>query len=137
MAIRAARQGCHEGRQVTISAKLPETAFEQVWARARGSVLAYCRRATRNPADADDLCQRVAIRAWRGYATFRGDSSVLTWLLRIAEREAIRMNAGAAERQRRETPILPETPLPATPTRSAAADLGWVGGMVERAWARR
>ncbi len=70
--------------------------FTVAWAVARPHVLAFCRRTVWDPADADELCQRVAIRAWRGHATFRGDCAYLTWVIRIAEREAVRMGADAS-----------------------------------------
>jgi DNA-directed RNA polymerase specialized sigma24 family protein len=38
---------------------------------------------------ADDVFQRTAIRAWRGYSTFRGDS-FLSWTLSIARNEGLR-----------------------------------------------
>src|SRR5262249_48370023 len=53
-------------------------------------VLAYCARSTGNQAEAEDIFQRVAIRAWRGYSNFRADSSFLTWALAIARREVAR-----------------------------------------------
>jgi hypothetical protein len=69
-------------------------AFDEAWAGVRQYVLAYCRRHTRTASDAEDLCQRIAVRAWRGHPTFRGDSAYLTWIMRIAEREAVRFAAG-------------------------------------------
>ena len=42
------------------------------------------RRILSNPADADDLCQDVFLRAWRALPSFRGDSAFYTWLYRIA-----------------------------------------------------
>lgn len=54
-------------------------------------------------ADAEDLCQTVAIRAWGGFATFRGDSSFLTWVMSIAEREAARLGAKLVRTRTRET----------------------------------
>lgn len=32
----------------------------------------------------DDLFQEVVINLWKGYATFRGDSKIQTWIYRIA-----------------------------------------------------
>jgi RNA polymerase sigma factor (sigma-70 family) len=63
----------------------------------RPLVRTFCRRAFSDHADAEDLFQRIAIRAWRGHATFRGDCAYPTWVMRIAEREVARM---AAERTR-------------------------------------
>ena len=35
-------------------------------------------------ADVDDLVQETYLRAWRGLGRFRGESSVTTWMMRIA-----------------------------------------------------
>lgn len=57
---------------------------------------------------AEDVVQETIIKAWRNQASFRGDSSVKTWLVRIARNTAI-----DALRRRRERPthkgVLPET----------------------------
>ncbi|MCF0168031.1 MAG: RNA polymerase sigma factor [Bacteroidales bacterium] len=39
--------------------------------------------------DADDLLQNVYIDIWNALPTFRGDSSLFTWLYRIATNEAL------------------------------------------------
>ena len=41
-------------------------------------------------AEAEDVAQEVMVRAWRGIARFRGQSSYFTWLYRIAVNEANR-----------------------------------------------
>jgi RNA polymerase sigma-70 factor (ECF subfamily) len=40
--------------------------------------------------EAGDVAQEVMLRAWRGIASFRGQSSYFTWLYRIAVNEANR-----------------------------------------------
>jgi DNA-directed RNA polymerase specialized sigma24 family protein len=79
--------------------------FEQAWTKARGHVAAYSRRVTDHPAEADDLLQRVAIRAWRGHHTFRGDSDYLTWIMAIATREYARLGTERAKLRKCETPL--------------------------------
>ncbi|QYO63449.1 sigma-70 family RNA polymerase sigma factor [Leptolyngbya sp. 7M] len=68
----------------------PQKSFEQCWLEVRARVLAFCYRLMQNRNDAEDLFQEVAIRAWRGYSSFRGESSFSTWVLTIVRREATR-----------------------------------------------
>ena len=39
--------------------------------------------------DADDLMQNVFIKVWKNIETFREDSSLFTWLFRIATNESL------------------------------------------------
>jgi RNA polymerase sigma factor (sigma-70 family) len=70
-----------------------ENTFEKAWNSIAPQVSVRCRQLTRDNHDAGDLYQRTAIRAWRGHASFRGSSSYLTWVMRIADREAARLGA--------------------------------------------
>lgn len=47
-------------------------------------IFAYLRRLTGNDADAADLCQVTFLKVWQSVARFRGESSVRTWMHRIA-----------------------------------------------------
>ena len=50
-----------------------------------GPALYYlCRRFTRNHEDADELVQETFVKAWEKRKKFRGDSTLRTWLTRIA-----------------------------------------------------
>lgn len=96
-------------------------AFAREWVQALPQVRAYARWALGQPAEAEDLVQAVALRAWRGYATFRGDSAFATWALAIARREAARSVARRRRLAEREVP-LPEDPgwVAAEPGRESA-----------------
>jgi RNA polymerase sigma-70 factor (ECF subfamily) len=61
-----------------------EEAFAEIVARYRSKMfsIAFCH--LRNHADAEEIAQDTFIRAHRGLARFRGDSSLATWLHRIA-----------------------------------------------------
>jgi RNA polymerase sigma-70 factor (ECF subfamily) len=61
-----------------------EDAFVQMMERHHGKIFAAVHHLLRNHADAEEITQDTFIRAHRGLAKFRGDSSLKTWLHRIA-----------------------------------------------------
>lgn len=64
---------------------LSETdAFERLVATHRSKVFGLCYRYVGNRADAEDLAQETFLRAYRGLSRFRGDSTLSTWVYRIA-----------------------------------------------------
>jgi RNA polymerase sigma factor (sigma-70 family) len=79
--------------------------FETEWRATRAQVWAACSRAADDPNDAEDIFQQVAIRAWRGYPSFRGDSAFLTWVLAIARREIARVLRRRQERRKAESSL--------------------------------
>src|SRR5438132_13392828 len=58
-------------------------AFDVIVERHRRSVYMLCYRFVGNHEDASDLSQDVFLRAYRGLKSFRGGSSLGTWLYRI------------------------------------------------------
>lgn len=62
----------------------PELAFRQLMNEYRDRVFLFCRKASKDNMGAEDLAQEVFIRTWKGLAKFRGDSSLTTWIYRIA-----------------------------------------------------
>jgi len=58
-------------------------AFDIIVERHRRSVYMLCYRFVGNHEDASDLSQDVFLRAYRGLRSFRGQSSLGTWLYRI------------------------------------------------------
>jgi RNA polymerase sigma-70 factor (ECF subfamily) len=61
-----------------------ESAFVEIMNRYRGKTFSIALALLRNRADAEEITQDTFIRAHRGLANFRGDSSLATWLHRIA-----------------------------------------------------
>jgi RNA polymerase sigma-70 factor (ECF subfamily) len=59
-------------------------AFAEIVTRYRGKMLAVALALLRNHADAEEVAQDTFVRAHRGLGEFRGDSSLATWLHRIA-----------------------------------------------------
>lgn len=58
-------------------------AFDQLVRRHQQGVWRVVRRYLRSEADTADVTQQVFVRAFRGLATFRGASTVRSWLYRI------------------------------------------------------
>lgn len=58
-------------------------AFELIVERHRRAVYQLCYRFVGNHEDASDLSQDVFLRAFRGLGSFRGQSTLATWLYRI------------------------------------------------------
>jgi RNA polymerase sigma factor (sigma-70 family) len=88
--------------------------FSKEWVAAVPAVRAYCRVVTGNGHDAEDLVQTVAMRAWLGFGSFRGDSAFATWVLAIARREAASA-ASRAVRRARPMAELPERAIVSPP----------------------
>lgn len=61
-----------------------ETAFTEIMNRYYGRILGLALNLLRNRADAEEIAQDTFLRVHRGLANFRGDSSLATWLYRIA-----------------------------------------------------
>lgn len=56
-------------------------------------------------ADRQDLFQEVAVQVWRSVDAFRGESSVPTWLYRVALNTAIAWNRREGRHQRGKQPL--------------------------------
>ncbi len=61
-----------------------ESAFTELVNRYRGRIYGLTLNLLHNAADAEEITQDTFIRAYRGLSRFRGDSSLSTWLHRIA-----------------------------------------------------
>lgn len=63
---------------------LRDEAFAAVYTKHARAVYYLALRLLGDPARAEDAAHDVFLKAWRHFAGFRGDSSVRTWLYRIA-----------------------------------------------------
>ena len=61
-----------------------ESAFTEIVTRYRGKIYGLTLNLLHNAADAEEVTQDTFIRAYRGLIRFRGESSLATWLHRIA-----------------------------------------------------
>jgi RNA polymerase sigma-70 factor, ECF subfamily len=78
------REAAHDAELVRRFNAGDESAFVEIVERYRGKIVSIAMGHLRNHADADEIAQDTFIRAHRGLARFRGDSSLATWLHRIA-----------------------------------------------------
>src|SRR5436853_7941417 len=65
------------------------TAFDEIMIRYERQIYRVCYRFVENREDAMDLAQEVFIKAFEHLASFRRESSVKTWLYRIAMNHCI------------------------------------------------
>ncbi|HXC01538.1 MAG TPA: sigma-70 family RNA polymerase sigma factor [Opitutaceae bacterium] len=80
----AGQEAVHDAELVRRFNAGDDSAFVAIVNRYRGKMFAIALSHLRNHADAEEIAQDTFIRAHRGLARFRGDSSLATWLHRIA-----------------------------------------------------
>jgi len=59
-------------------------AFRLLVERHRGRIYSLALRMVRDRAEAEDMAQEAFLRIFRGLPTFRGDSALSTWMVRVA-----------------------------------------------------
>ena len=86
-------------------------AFEGIVRRWQGPLVNMAWRYCRDRGRAEEMAQEAFLRAWRGLATWRGESSFSTWLFSVAA------NVFRSELKRVPTEMLPfdELPEPSVP----------------------
>ena len=87
-----------------------EEAFAWLLARYHQPIYSLLARTVRDRADAADLTQEVFVKVFRGVSSFHGDSSLRTWIYRIALREASNQRRSWMRHRQREIPIEQEFP---------------------------
>jgi len=78
------REAIHDAELVRRFKEGEESAFVEITGRHRTRLFAIGYAMLKNHSDAEEVAQDTLIRAHRGLAQFRGDSSLATWLHRIA-----------------------------------------------------
>lgn len=72
---------------------------EQVWTELHTGITAFVRRRVRNPADADDIVQRVFLQVHRGLDDLRDDERLHGWIYRAARNAIVDHYRAAAPRR--------------------------------------
>lgn len=102
------------------------SAFDTLVLRYQPQIMALVSHIMHSPDQVEDIAQDVFLRAYRGLARFRGDSSFATWITRIA------VNMCASELRRRK--IRETFRLPAQDTASEPQPLRKLQKAEERLW---
>ena len=82
-----------------------EEAFAWLIARYHQPIYSLLARTVRDRADAADLTQEVFVKVFRGVARFHGESSLRTWIYRIALHEASNQRRWWMRHKLQEVPI--------------------------------
>ncbi len=82
-----------------------EEAFAWLIARYHQPIYSLLARTVQNRADAADLAQEVFVKVFRGVSSFHGESSLRTWIYRIALREASNQRRWWMRHKQQEVPI--------------------------------
>ena len=105
-------------------------AFETLYRAHAGRLFGLLTRMTGSAQDAEDLLQDVFIQAHRKLASFRGESTLGTWLYRLAVNQCLDSLRGKQSRMARTTDSLdaedayePAAAAPALPEAIARIDL--------------
>jgi RNA polymerase sigma factor (sigma-70 family) len=96
-----------------------EDAFRALIEPHRARVQAHCRRMLNSAQDAEDAFQETLLRAWRGLGSFRGRSTIGSWLYTIATNVCLRILETRKERPLELTSSLGEEVSDPRPTPDA------------------
>ena len=87
----ARERTAEHGNDLEVTAALragEDAAYERLLSRYEDPIYNLIYRLLHSPADAEDVTQEVFLKVFRSVGTFRGDSSLKTWMYRIAVNEA-------------------------------------------------
>src|SRR5277367_6269197 len=86
-----------------------EEAFAWLIARFHQPIYSLLARTVHDRTDAADLTQEVFVKIFRGIGSFHGESSLRTWIYRIALHEASNQRRWWVRHRQQEVPIEQET----------------------------
>ena len=85
-----------------------EDAYETLMARFEHPIYNLVMRLINDPADANDVVQEVFLKVFRNVRNFRGQSSLKTWIYRIAVHEAYNQRRWFSRHRKQEIGLEPE-----------------------------
>ncbi len=85
-----------------------EDAYETLLARFEHPIYNLVLRLLNDPADANDVVQEVFLKVFRNVGNFRGQSSLKTWIYRIAVNEAYNHRRWFSRHRKQEIGLEPE-----------------------------
>lgn len=111
-------------------------AFEELYRTHSGRLFGVACRMVGNTADAEDLLQEIFLTAHRKLEGFRGESSLGTWLYRLATNQCLDFLRSRAARAGQITDALDDDPTIADASSKGLADQTVTKMDLERALAR-
>lgn len=82
-------EGAPEAELIVHAAHGDGTAFEAIMRRHNQLLFRTARSIVRNDAEAEDVVQESYLHAWRALGSYRAESKLSTWLVRITTNEAL------------------------------------------------
>ena len=115
----AAREPAGEDALVDRARRGDVDAFERLYRLHAGRVYALCLRLAGEPVEARELVQDTFVHAWEALPRFRGESSLTTWLHRIAVNVLLERRRGDRRRTARVSLVEDEDDVERAPSAGA------------------
>ena len=115
----AAREPAGEDALVDRARRGDVDAFERLYHLHAGRVYALCLRLAGEPVEARELVQDTFVHAWEALPRFRGESSLTTWLHRIAVNALLERRRGDRRRTARVSLVEDEDDVERAPSAGA------------------